>query len=146
LKRIETSNSWREFLTELEAKCQEQEISLSELAEWIRNNLEEIEKKEFDYYITSGATPHYSDLKLDVTILTGNYIHGFSIFRAKKEFSLYPVNRFFHYREEIIGDNITAYFSYGEMLRSFTIEDKVGNYDRLRRFVRKILDTAWKTQ
>jgi len=143
LKKIETSSSWVEFLKELEVKCKEQEISLSDLVEWIRALLEQIERRTFAFHIASGPNPEFMDQKIDANILLDNVLHGFTVSKDKREYNLVPL-KFKRFQEQIYGDFASERFGFGEMAW-FSITDKKENLDKLREFTRQVMKIAWET-
>ena len=145
MKKSETSSSWQKFVKELQVKCKEQDVSSSDLVKWVRTSIEQIEKKTFDYYITSGKTPKFPDLKVDVNILLGDFLHGFTIYRKKKAYNIYPLENFTNYREDIYDDFISSRFEYSSM-NALLIQDREANSAKLREFARRVKNRAWKIQ
>lgn len=142
MKKSETSTSWVEFLEEFQAKCEEQKVSLSELAEWIRTSIDQIEKKTFDYYMYGGKVQLYPDQILDISILLDGFIYTFTLFKDRREFVIYLVKSFQSFSEEIFGDSIRHSFYITESYSLF-FEDKIINSAGLRNFSRKILNASW---
>ena len=145
MKKSKTSASWREFIKELQVKCKEKDISLLDLVEWISISIKQIEKKTFDYYITCGPTPKFSDVKIDVNIVLDNFVHGFTIYENKKEYNIFQISSILQLKEEISGEFISAEFRYGYLM-GFAIEDRITNSAKLRNFVRKISNKVWEME
>ena len=88
------SSDWIKFLKQLEAKCEERNVSFSELTEWIRYSIEQIQEKAFDYTISAEpATNTQSVLKtseqrLSISILLDNYSHNFSVQQCQRIHSI----------------------------------------------------------
>ena len=142
LEKIESSASWKEFVKELEIVCKEQDVSLPDLVEWIRNLIPQIEKKKFDHYITPETPPNFPKQKLDIVMLVDNHLQGFTITEKKKEYYIYSIERILNLTEEISGDLISFKLLMGPMI-GVTITDKVTNSTGLRKFYRKVLNLAW---
>ena len=142
MKKKETSVSWSKLIKELQVRCQEQDVSLTELTEWIRALVERIEEREFDYYVTSGKVSRYPKQKLDVAILSDNFVYGFTVFQDSRETGVYPLSGFRQYREEISKGNISVFLFYDEV-NSLYIEDEITNSAKLRKFARQILSRVW---
>jgi len=49
-KRVETSDSWKAFFKELQPRCQEQDIPLIEMIDWISDSVGQIEKQNFYWF------------------------------------------------------------------------------------------------
>ena len=137
------SKNWVKLIKELKTKCKEQSVSSLDLIEWIRTSIEQIEKKTFDYYVTSGETPNFPNAKIDLNILLDNYVYSFTIYTNKKERSMFPLKHFFSFSEEISGDFISTIY-YLAPVWSLRIEDRVANSAKLREFSRKILNLLWE--
>ena len=145
MKKSETSDSWNKFIKELQVKCQEQEVSLVDLVTWIRDSINQIERATFDYYVTSGPMKDFPTTKVDIAILFGNLLHGFTIMTDKKEHVVLAAKSFFQYKEEIIGDRFTFSFIYSA-LNSWGMEDSIQNLAKVREFSHKILNRMWEKQ
>jgi hypothetical protein len=142
MEKSETSTSWFQFLKELQEKCQEQKISGIELAQWIRISIDQIEKKTFDYHISSGEVKEYPDQKIDISILLSDFFYSFTVFQNKRVFNIYSAKSFQVFTEEIFEDYIRHNYYITEST-SFYIEDKISNSARLRKFTRKVLSASW---
>lgn|GEM_PF-3351067 len=143
----DTSDVWKKLTIELNKKCEEQKVIFLELYDWILDSMQKIDKKNFDYYITSGPTRQDQSQKIDVSILLGRRMYSFTVsqlaeFPIKKTFSIFSLGSSMHYLEETTKESITCTFIFTELL-SFFIMDSVANSDRLREFARKILESAW---
>ena len=143
MKKSKTSAIWGKFIKELQVKCKEQNISLTDLVEWISSSIEHVEKITVDYYITCGPTPKFVDVKIDVNILLDKFLHGFTIYKNKKEHNVYQITSILQLKEEISGEFISAEFRYGYLI-GFAIEDRITNSAKLRNFVRKISNKMWE--
>ena len=137
------SKSWVKLIKELKTKCKEQSVSSLDLIEWIRISIKQIEKKTFDYYATPGKTPTFPNAKIDLNILFDNCVYSFTMFANKKQHSVFPLKYFFSYVEEISADFISTRYQFTENW-FLTIEDRVANSAKLRKFSRKILNRLWK--
>jgi hypothetical protein len=141
-KRVETSESWKAFFKELLPRCQEQDIPLIEMTDWIDDSVGQIEKQDFDYHIVSGSIPEDRSQKIDINILLGKRIYSFTVSRQKKQFNIFSTGDFGHYSEEITEGFIKCTFIYAGGL-SFFIMDSIANSAGLRVFAHKVLDLAW---
>lgn len=143
MKKSETSNSWNELLKELQVRCQEQDIPLLALVGWIRDSINQIERATFDYYVTSGPIKGFPTEKVDIAILFGVFLYGFTVFKDKKEHIILPIKRFYQYKEEIIGDRFMTSLKF-DSNNSWSMEDYLTNSAKLRAFGHEIMNRVWE--
>jgi len=134
------SKTWISFADELQKKCREIKANEYEMIAWICESLKQIEKQDFDYYITIGKAPNFPDQKLDVNILRNGVIYGFTIRSSEKTFSISPVKDFKYYSETASEEFLSGFFFYCGGF--FSISDTLPNSDKLKVFLRKLI-SAW---
>ena len=142
MKKAETSVSWRDFVNQLGIHCREQEVSLTELVEWVTTWIQQINKKTFDYYITSGPTSEDPQVKMDFLIVLDDFLNGFTVYKDKRDCSIIPIESILQFSETITNQNIQIRI-YLTAITASTIEDRIENLPKLREFVAKVKN-EWK--
>jgi hypothetical protein len=105
--------------------------------------MENLEKRDFEYFITSGPSPEDPNQIMSTTILLENRLHGFGIEKnLKKRFFIIPIKIFTVYDEDIRPDFIKCAFGTSTEL-SFFIEVPIDNSEEVRAFCKKIRDLIW---
>lgn len=142
MKKSETSASWRDFINQLGIHCKEQDVSLTELVEWVTAFIQQIDEKTFDYYIASGPTSSDPRVKMDFLIVLDDFVYGFTVYEDKKECTVAQIELILHFEETITNQYIQLRIYLAPMLGS-TIEDRIENLPKLRKFALKFRN-KWK--
>lgn len=145
MQKENTSKTWKRFVDELETASNKVDIDFYEPLDWIKSSIEKIEEKEFSSYIITGPMPEPNTLnqKIDVNILVGKMVYGFSIYANRKTFFCSPLIGIIQYTEETENGFIKATLHYGSLGAGFFLMDSEANSAKLREFANKILDLAW---
>lgn len=137
------SKTWNEFCESLLTTCKLRDVDFFALQQWILDSMKNLEKRDFEYFITLDATPEEPDQIMSTTILLENRIYSFGLEKnQKKRFFIIPVKIFVLYDEEITRDFIKCTFATPTEL-SFFIEVPINNSEKVRAFSKKIRDLIW---
>ena len=137
------SKKWNKFNESLLTTCKLRDVDFFALRQWILSTMENLEKRDFEYFITSVTSPDEPNQIMSATILLENRLHSFGIEKnLKKRFFIIPIKIFVLYDEDIRPDFIKCTFGTSTEL-SFFMEVPISNSEEVRAFCKKIRDLMW---
>ena len=142
MEKVKISKTWRKINLELDSIFQKMNLSFNDFKTWIIESIQNIQRKEFIYYITVGRSIENQDQLIDIILYLNKKIFNFTIFEHDKNFGIYPIKNVIAFHESIDKKIINRTFVFQSDLKVY-VEDKIENSKQVKEFTNKILALMW---